>query len=111
MINSQKLILIKIVHTLIWIFFVSIIFYVVYCGITGHINIWTWVATALVVVEGAILIFFGNYCPLTLIARRYSDSKKDNFDIFLPNKLAKYNKLIFTTIYLIGLILLIYRQL
>jgi hypothetical protein len=84
---------------------------VLYCGITGYVNVWTWVAAALIVVEGAILLFFGNYCPLTLIARRYSDSKKDNFDIFLPNKLAKYNKLIFTTIYLIGLILLIYRQL
>jgi hypothetical protein len=48
---------------------------------------------------------------LTLIARRYSDSTKDNFDIYLPNWLAKYNKLIYTSIMGIVLVLTIYRLL
>ncbi len=48
-------------------------------------------------------------CPLTYVARRYSDSTKDNFDIYLPNWMAKYNKQIFTTIFVIGLILVVYR--
>jgi len=39
------------------------------------------------------------FFPLTLIAGNYSNSQKDNFDIFLPNWLAKHNKLIFTTIF------------
>ncbi|MFT7189365.1 MAG: hypothetical protein ACI9AV_002644, partial [Sediminicola sp.] len=34
---------------------------------------------------------------------------KDNFDIFLPNWLAKYNKVIFTTLFIIGLGLVLIR--
>lgn len=56
-----------------------------------------------------MLLVFKMFCPLTLLARKYSDSEKDNFDIFLPNWLAKYNKQIFTTLFAIGLILVIIR--
>jgi hypothetical protein len=37
------------------------------------------------VTEGIVLLIFKMRCPLTVIAMRYSDSNKDNFDIFLPN--------------------------
>jgi hypothetical protein len=106
---SVKLLLIKIIHTVIWIFFVSVILYIVYCGIYDHITIFTWIAIILVIMEGLVLLIFKYYCPLTLIARKYSDSQKDNFDIFLPEWLAKYNKLTFTTLYLIGVIMVLIR--
>jgi hypothetical protein len=48
---------------------------------------------------------------LTYVARKYSDSRKDNFDIYLPNRIAKYNKHIFTTIFVIGLIWVVYHTL
>ncbi len=105
----DKLFWIKLVHTLIWLFFVIVIFYVLYSGITGNINIYTWVGIGLVIGEGAVLLIFKMFCPLTLLARKYSDSTKDNFDIFLPNWLAKNNKLIFTTIFLVGFILVLTR--
>jgi hypothetical protein len=50
-------------------------------------------------------------CPVTLIARKYSDSSKDNYDIYLPNWLAKNNKLIYSIIFLIALLILGYRLL
>ncbi len=106
---KTKLILTKLLHTLIWVFFVAVIFYVLYCGITGKITPLTWVAIGLVVFEGLILLIFRMRCPLTYVARRYSDSQKDNFDIYLPNWIAKYNKQIFTTIFVVGLILVLYR--
>mgnify|MGYP003645798412 FL=1 len=59
--------------------------------------------------EGIVLLVFKMFCPLTIWARKYSDSTKDNFDIFLPNWLAKYNKLIFTTLYIIGLVIVLIR--
>ena len=34
-------------------------------------------------------------CPLTIVARRYSDSQLPNFDIYLPIWLAPYNKHIY----------------
>jgi hypothetical protein len=103
------LIFIKIIHSVIWLFFVTIIAYIIYCGITGNINTYTWLAISLIIFEGIVLFIFKNKCPLTIIAREYSDSKKDNFDIFLPNGLARYNKLIFTTIFIGGLILVLLR--
>ena len=109
MTNAQKLLAIKWLHTIIWVFFVSIIGYVVYSGFTDTVNIYTWIAICLVVFEGGVLLFFNKSCPLTIWARKYSDSQRDNFDIFLPNWLAKYNKLIFTTIFLIGFALALFR--
>lgn len=35
--------------------------------------------------------------------------QKDNFDIYLPNWLAKYNKLIYTIIFIIIVVILLYR--
>ncbi len=106
---KNKLIITKVIHTLIWVFFVSAIFYILYCGITGRITFLTWVSIGLVLIEGIVLLIFRMQCPLTYVARMYSDSQKDNFDIYLPNWIAKYNKRIFTTIYVIGLILVMYR--
>jgi hypothetical protein len=49
------------------------------------------------------------FCPITLIARKYSDSTKANFDIYLPNWLAKYNKQIYTTLFIFAIIILVFR--
>ena len=99
--------MIKLIHTVIWVFFVAVIFYVLYSGITNDVTSYTWIAIALVIGEGLTLLIFKMLCPLTLIARKYSNSEKDNFDIFLPNWLAKHNKLIFTSIYIVGVLMVI----
>jgi len=109
--SNEKLFVIKLVHTLIWAFFISVIFYILYSGISNKINSFTWIAIVVVIAEGIILIIFKMFCPLTLIARKYSNSDKDNFDIFLPNFLARYNKVIFTAIYLVGVIIVLFRVL
>lgn len=106
---SEKLTAVKILHTAIWLFFVAAIFYILYSGISNKITIFTWIAIGLIVAEGIVLAVFKMFCPLTIIARKYSDSEKDNFDIYLPNWLAKYNKIIFTTIYLAGVIIVLFR--
>jgi len=107
--QTHKLLAIKLLHTLIWAFFVVVIFYVLYSGIYDKITTLTWIGIGLVLLEGLVLLVFNKFCPLTLVARKYSDSEKDNFDIFLPNWLAKHNKLIFTTIYVLALLLVLIR--
>jgi hypothetical protein len=109
--TALKLFSVKLFHTAIWLFFVTVICYVLYCGLADQITTYTWVAIGLVVAEGLVLLVFSGRCPLTLIARNYSDSGRDNFDIFLPNWLARYNKLIFSSLYVIGLVLVAYRWL
>ncbi len=106
---EAKLLFIKALHTLVWGFFVAVIGYVLYCGLANRITWHTWVASGLVVGEGVVLLLFERHCPLTLLARNYSDSTQDNFDIFLPNWLARHNQLIFTSIYGFALLLLAYR--
>ena len=108
---SKKLLFIKCIHTLIWVVFVLIIFFVVWSGITANISVYSWLAVAAVIGEGVVLLFFNGSCPLTVLAKRYSDSGKDNMDIYLPNWLAKYNKLIFGTLFCVGLVLMLYRLL
>ena len=109
MTNTRKLFLIKILHTIIWVLFVAVIFYIVYSGITDTVTTYTWIGIGVILGEGLVLLLFKMYCPLTVIARKYSDSQQHNFDICLPNWLAKYNKLIFTSIFILGVLLVLYR--
>ena len=109
--NKTKLMLVKIVHTAIWIFFNFVIFYMLYAAIANKIDIWLWIGYGFVSLEGIILLTFRFVCPLTLIARKYSNSTKDNFAIYLPNWLSKYTFSIYTAIVAIVLIVTIYQLL
>lgn len=99
--SETKLMLVKTIHTLIWVFFNVVIFYMLYAVIVNKLDKWLWIGYGLILLEGITLLVFKFFCPLTLIARKYSTSTKDNFDIYLPNWLAKYNKLIYTGILII----------
>ena len=103
--NQFKLMIIKIIHTLIWLFFNVVIFYMLYAVVVNKMDVWLWIGFGLILLEGLVLLAFRWLCPLTVIARKYSDSKRDNFDIYLPEWLAKYNKLIYTS--LVGVIFII----
>jgi hypothetical protein len=107
--EENKLLIVKIIHTIIWLFFNVVIFYLLYAVIINKIDIWVWICIGLVLLEGLVLLFFKMFCPLTIIARKYSNSTKDNFDIFLPNWFAKYNKLIYTSIFVVAIVILIYQ--
>lgn len=104
-----KLVLIKIVHSIVWLFFNVVLFYLFYAVVTNRIDNWVWIGLGFFLAEGIVLLIFRNFCPLTLIARRYSDSTKDNFDIYLPEWLAKYNKKIYTSLLGIVILILAYR--
>ena len=106
---SYKLFIVKAVHTLVWIFFNVVIFYLLYAVMMDKIDKWVWICLALIVMEGLVLLVFKNICPLTIVARNYSASEKANFDIFLPNWLAKYNKEIYTTIVVVAVVILAFR--
>ena len=107
--DKSRLIVIKSIHSLIWLFFNVVIFYLLYAVIMNKIDYWVWICIGLVFIEGIVLLIFKWFCPLTVIAKKYSESTKDNFDIFLPNWLAKHNKLIYTSIFSISILILIYQ--
>lgn len=107
--TQRKLFIIKLTHTAIWVFFNVVIFYALYAALENKIDKWFWLSLSLIGVEALVLILFKRTCPVTIIARRFSDSEQPNFDIFLPNWLARYNKLIYSVIVGFILLVLIYR--
>lgn len=109
MTNDTKLQLIKLLHTIIWLFFNVVIFYMAYAILTNRIDWRLYVCYGLIILEGVTLLMFKFFCPLTIWAKKYSNSQKENFDIFLPNWLAKYNKLIYTSIVVLVTIILLAR--
>ncbi|MBX9784236.1 MAG: hypothetical protein K2X48_13180 [Chitinophagaceae bacterium] len=107
----KPLTLIKTLHTIIWLFFNVVIFYLLYAVIINKIDKWVWIGVGLVALEVITLLVFKWFCPLTVWAKKYSDSAKNNFDIYLPEWLAKYNKLIYGSIFCISLLILLFRLL
>jgi len=94
---------------LVWLFFNAVLIYLFFAIVRNKIDKWIWIGLGSFVLERILLLIFKNTCPLTIIARRYSNSSKDNFDIYLPNWLAKYNKIIYSALLLVIILLLIYR--
>ena len=111
MIGSEKLIIIKIIHTAIWMFFILVLAYMFYAAITVNVGTLFWIGLVLIVVECAVLLMFKWTCPLTIVARKYSDSQKDNFDIYLPNWIAKHNKTIYSILFVILVVVYSYNYL
>lgn len=95
------------IHTFVWTVMASAVFYVFYAGITKTFGLMLWLSIGLVVIETAVLLINKWRCPLTPIAMKYTSDRRENFDIYLPEWLAKHNKLIFSTIFVAGLILVV----
>ena len=65
--------------------------------------------TGLVLVEILVLLLHGWQCPLTRLAARQTDDRRDNFDIYLPEWLARHNKALFGSLFVLGEIVVILR--
>lgn len=111
MTNTQKLTLVKSVHTAIWLFYNLVIFYMLYAAIANKLDSRLAICFGLVLLEGLILLLFKFTCPLTIIARRYTNDRRDNFDIFLPVWLARNTKRIYTIIVIVIIAITIFQYL
>lgn len=92
---------IKAVHTLVWAVFAASIVAIPVFAACGEQAI-AWGLVAFVFVEVIVLMANRMRCPLTDVAGRYTDDRRDNFDIYLPTWLARHNKAIFGTLYAVG---------
>ena len=108
--SAQKLILVKVGHTAIWCFFNVVIGYMLYAVIVDRIDHWVWLCLGLVAVEVMVLVLFKMFCPLTLLARRYTEDTRPNFDIYLPEFIARHNKTIYGAIVVLIIALLAIRS-
>ncbi|HSR70598.1 MAG TPA: hypothetical protein VLU25_21910 [Acidobacteriota bacterium] len=101
---------VKIVHTVVWAFFAGCIFAIPVSAWRGRFTIAA-VLIGIVFIEVGIIAANGWRCPLTNVAARYTEERQENFDIYLPLWLARYNKHIFGTIFLAGILYTLARWL
>lgn len=99
---------IKLLHTAIWALMAACVLALPVLGWVKRFD-WALGATVLILGECAVLAMNRGRCPLTDVAARYTDDRTDNFDIYLPRWLARYNKEIFGTIFLAGEVFVIWR--
>ena len=100
---ATRLLAIRAVHTVVWAFFVGCIL---------AIPIFGWFARfrtaasliAVTAVEVLVILLNSGRCPLTGMAARYTEDRRANFDIYLPEWLARNNKRIFGTLYGCGIL-------
>ncbi|MFI5182627.1 MAG: hypothetical protein ACHQPI_14690 [Thermoanaerobaculia bacterium] len=63
----------------------------------------------LVGLEVLVLMFNSWQCPLTPLAARYTVERRANFDIYLPEWLARHNKSVFGALYVAGILFTVVR--
>ena len=100
---------VKVVHTVAWAFFAGCIVALPVAAWLRRFDI-AWILIGLVTVEVLILLANGFRCPLTAVAARFTDDRRDNFDIYLPLWLARYNKQIFGTLFVAGVVYSLLQQ-
>jgi len=108
--QAASLRLVKLIHTVVWVFFV---------GCIAAIPLFAWarrydralIAIGLVSVEVVVLALNRWTCPLTPVAARYTDDRAPNFDIYLPRRIAQYNKEIFGSLFIGGVAVTLARWL
>jgi len=92
---------IRLLHTAVWLFFVFCI-----AGIPVAATLHRFRLAALfgvlVLLECFVLAANRFRCPLTDLAARFTPETAENFDIYLPNWLARHNKTIFGTLFAAG---------
>ena len=108
--DERALLVVKIVHTVVWVFFVACIGAIPVLAWTGQLG-WSAVFAGIVAVEVLVLAVNRWSCPLTPVAARYTDDRRANFDIFLPEWLAEHNKTVFGALYVAGVVYLVVRWL
>ncbi|WP_257385485.1 hypothetical protein [Tahibacter caeni] len=92
---------VKAIHTAIWAFFVACIVGAPLAARLGNFRLAA-LLIGFVGLEALVLLLNRWSCPLTGVAARYTERRDANFDIYLPLWLARYNKTIFTPLYLLG---------
>lgn len=97
---------IKLFHTVIWAVLAGCILALPILGFMHRFD-WAVALTVLVLVECGVLVINRGRCPLSDLAARFANERADNFDIYLPKWLARHNKTIFGTLFVVnGLVVL-----
>jgi hypothetical protein len=105
----RSIVFIKSVHIVFGIALTGALAVLLYEVIADKITILTWIAVALFLIEGVVLIANGWKCPLTSYAERLGSTHGRVTDIFLPKWLADRFFQIYGALLAAALLLLVIR--
>lgn len=99
---------VKVVHTLVWAIFAGCI---VALPVAAYVENFRLAALLIGIVLIEIVVLFANHfrCPLTDVAARYTSDRRANFDIYLPEWMARHNKEIFGGLFVAGILFTVVR--
>jgi hypothetical protein len=106
----NPLVTIKLVHTAIWAVLAGCILALPITALLHRFD-WAVILTAIVLVECGVLALNRGRCPLTDVAVRLTDERAGNFDIYHPNWLARHNKAIFGTLFVVNELIVLWGRL
>ncbi len=106
---ESRLRAVKAIHTVVWAVFAGSIVAIPFCAAAGRMRV-AWGLIAFVLLEVGVLVANRMRCPLTDVAGRYTSERRDNFDIYLPLWLARWNKEIFGCLYGAGIVFTVWRS-
>jgi len=103
---ARRLRAVKLLHTVVWVVFAGCVVAIPWLTWQGRFG---GAAVLAMIVLGEVLVLWYHRwsCPLTAIAARYTDDRRANFDIYLPEWLARHNQRIFGSLYAIGVAYLV----
>jgi hypothetical protein len=101
MLRTTKLAAVKSLHTAVWLAMAVAVLAIPLLAVRGRFD-WVARATGLVLLECLALSVNRGRCPLRTLAARYTDDRRDGFDIHLPPWLARNTVWIFGTAFVLG---------
>ncbi len=102
--HRKKIFAIKFIHSIIFLFMVACLGYILYCAIARRYDETLLVALAAIFIEGLALLLNHGRCPFTTLAEKYGAANGAVTDIFLPDWLTRHTFKISTSLFIIELI-------
>jgi hypothetical protein len=102
--QNRKIFFVKLVHSLIFLFMVVCLGYILYCAAFRRYDWWLVAALSAIFLEGLVLLLNHGQCPFTDLAKKYGDAKGTVTDLFLPMWCARHTFKVSTTLFIIELV-------
>lgn len=108
--QSKMVVLIRSVHGLITVYFLSCIGLIYFFAFTNAHSVLAWVAVASIVVEGVVVSLNHGDCPLGKLHNQFGDQKAF-FELFVPSAVAKRAVPFFGLVSAVGILALLWNYL
>jgi hypothetical protein len=102
--RTRTIFIIKFVHSIIFIFMVACLAYILYCAAARRYDWTLLIALGAIFLEGLALLLNRWHCPLTSLAEKYGALNGAVTDIFLPDWLTRHTFKVSTALVIIELV-------